>query len=286
MKDIVVKTKEKLKRIKIGRRAAAAAIAALIILGTLGAAYATYIIGEAPEKTPEAKTQNNAPAAREETIAYEPERPEKAPPQRSAMPKALSEEEIKKQQEAEIEEAINSVALPEAFEAEIAKRDGSERILKNAKTMIAAKTLDENQQETLEAYITANEDATAVFALYDYLFDNYFTQKDMEEAIERHSGGENLSDILEDYANADESYKAHNYPEGMLEYLLDKKGATIEQLYAAEIISHRGLMELDTIIGRITEGESMAEICAKLGIINTGCKKASVTVSSAEIMDC
>ena len=142
--------------------------------------------------------------------------------------------------------------------------------------------LNSEQQIKLEALISANADATAVCSLYDFMFDNYFTEDDMDKAIKRYNGGEDLARILDTYASVDESYVAHNYPEGLLEYLIDEKGASIDGLYAAEIISHRGLIELSSVLERLSNNDAMEDICEELGVINTGCIKFSVTIIQAK----
>jgi hypothetical protein len=292
MKNFTNRTKTIHKKRKIGHRTTVITLIALLMLGTIGVVFAANFgegAGGIVEKAAEMFTVSDGDENKEKTIEEEKRKAGKAEKeviQRGGIPEALSGADIKKQVEAEIEEAVNSVVLSEGFETNISERSDSARISHNVKTVIADKSLNESQQERFEAYITANTDITVVCALFDFMFDNFFTEADMDQAIGRFNGGEELNRILDNYANADEGYIAHSYPEGMLEYLLDKKGVSIEELYVAETISHRGLTELNTVIGRLSNNETMADICAELGILNINCRMVAVTVSSSEVTEC
>ena len=292
MKNYISKRRTGFKKRNNGHRTIIIALIALCISGTISFAFASNIgeiAEEVAEKVAEVFSVSNEDETKEKAIENEKRKAEKAEQgviQRSGIPRAVNEADIKKQMDAEIEEAIGRVELPASFEADISNRSDSARILKNVKTIIADKSLNANQQERFEVYITANADVTAVCSLYDYLFDNFFTEADMNSAIERYNDGEGLDRILDTYANTDNGYIAHNYPEGMLEYLLYKKGVSIDELYVAEIISQRGLLELDTIIERLSDNEIMTDICAQLSILNVACRRIAVTISSSEVQEC
>ena len=194
---------------------------------------------------------------------------------------------IKGEKEITLEDAIASTVLSEAFELLLEEHNDFDKITRNVKLIIAERGLDEGQSEVLEGYILSNSkvDVSIICSLYDYFYENFFTEADMEEAILRYNRGESVQSILQSYDKKDDGYIPYNYPDGMIEYLIEKKNMQIDELVTLEILSHRGLVKFDDIVERISNGEKMLNICEEFKVLNKNCEISSVMITTDEVAE-
>lgn len=207
----------------------------------------------------------------------------KSKSEQEGMQKTEQESAYKAEREARIEEAIAQVALPKNFEAQIAQRGNSEQILRNAKVIIAERKLNDKQREKLEGYVLANLDTVFVYSMYDYLYENFFTEYDIETSISRYNSGESMQSILQTYEDVDDGYVPRGYPDGMIEYLVEKRGVQVEELAVLEILAHRGLVDFDSTIDRLSKRERMKKVFDDLKVLNKNCEITSVSLTTEEI---
>ena len=267
-----------------GRRTLTAVLVAVLLLGGTGAAFAASLSNTfdkveeiiEPEKVTDKEIDMNGC---EEAILQDLDNKVFSSP---ANPKVISDAELKAQEKMRIDELINSVVLEDDFELSINNRSNAKDIFHNTKLIIAERELDENQRKKLESYILDDTQSYSMYYLYDFLFENFFTEDDFDNAIELYNSGEGISSLLQKFCEADDDIVPHDYPEGLIEYLVIEKGVGIEELSVAEIISSRGLTEINNLIDRLSAGERMSNICMELGVLNSKCKLTSISISSEE----
>ena len=190
----------------------------------------------------------------------------------------------------ELDEYLEQIDESEFLTEDVIKKVETEakpeKMLKGLKMVAHDKNLTEKQIEKFNRYILDNDDIVAVTALYDVMFEGFFTYDNLDSAIQRFDNGESLDNIIDEFYNLGDDYLPHQYPDGQLEYLIETVGIGINELAISEVLASRGLIEVETVINRLSEHENFSDICDEFGIINTEQLMNSVNIHENEVEEC
>ncbi len=169
---------------------------------------------------------------------------------------------------------------------EATKKINDTKALNRMENLIKDKDLSELQQLKVAKYYVDNTDSLAISALYDYMYEFFFTFNDLDEAIVRYNKGETLDNILNDYYNIENSFTAPNYENGIIEYYRDDLKLTDSQIAVIEILDYRNVISFEDFIERIENSEQFEKICEDVNLINTNAQMNSITLTQNEINSC
>lgn len=158
-------------------------------------------------------------------------------------------------------------------------KDGVEALMKDKKLSVT-------QEKQFQDYISENENAENAIMLYDFMYENFYTFEDLNEATERLKNGETLENIFNDYMQRDSNFTPKDYPPGYVESLIFDQNIGIDDLALAEILAFRNLIDFNEIINRLGHGTQMEDICIELNIINNSMQFKTINVTRTEILAC
>lgn len=197
------------------------------------------------------------------------------------------EADIKEQEalaEQEKEEAAANVMVAEPVKQKL-NADG--RALEAGyRNVMAQKAVPATQQSKLESYIVNYENPEPVLILFDYLYDNFFTFDDLDQALARYGAGEPIEDILQTYIDIQEQIQPRDYPHEEIERLVTTPGLSVEDIMIAEILDAHGSVPFYDIINARIAGEDWETLAARYNLINGSAKVQSITVSTSEVEEC
>ena len=169
---------------------------------------------------------------------------------------------------------------------EATKKINDTKALNRMENLIKDKDLSELQQLKVAKYYVDNTDSLAISALYDYMYEFFFTFNDLDDAMVRYNKGETLDNILNDYYNIENSFTAPNYENGIIEYYRDDLKLTDSQIAVIEILDYRNVISFEDFIERIENSEQFEKICEDVNLINTNAQMNSITLTQNEINSC
>ena len=175
---------------------------------------------------------------------------------------------------------VNELKCDIDFDLKFSGRKDKAIIIGNVKKLVAENDLDENQFDILDGFIRNEDNSETLFCMYSFLFENFFTEYDLNDALARYGKGEGIDSITQDYFEKDDGFVAHSYPEGQIEFLVFEKGVGINELAVAEILDYRGVSDIESLLDDVIKGQSLSEAFVELGVLNYNCKLQSISVSS------
>lgn len=197
------------------------------------------------------------------------------------------EADIKEQEalaEQEKEEAAANVMVAEPVKQKL-NADG--RALEAGyRNVMAQKAVPATQQSKLESYIVNYENPEPVLILFDYLYDNFFTFDDLDQALARYGAGEPIENVLQTYIDIQEQIQPRDYPHEEIERLVTTPGLSVEDIMIAEILDAHGSVPFYDIINARIAGEDWETLAARYNLINGSAKVQSITVSTSEVEEC
>jgi len=199
---------------------------------------------------------------------------------------AMDEDQLEEEMTQKIEEMAKDMEIPNDVSENLKSKKQPDKLEKGYKRIQVEKNLDEDQQETLDNYIIENEDTTTVYALYDFMHENFFTYADLDEALVQYNSGKSIGDILEEYSKKNSGYVPRSFADGTLDTLTKAHNISIDQIDIADVLAYRGIFDFDEIIDRLKGGGSWGNICADFGIIDTSGVMNVLNISDTEINEC
>ena len=207
------------------------------------------------------------------------------------MPQQLAEtekKEAKREWRKQLEQQAARVEVPEALRdgASLVNLDGSleEQRIKGFQRICVDKELTEAEKTILTDFVLAYPQQTeTLYALYDFLYDYFFTKQDLQLAMQRCQNGENVESVLEDYFNIEQSYQPPQVESERVYYYIEERGLSADDSAIAKTLTFRQVSEYETIMGRLSSGETWEQIGIELELLNLSGRMRTLTVTQEEV---
>ena len=192
---------------------------------------------------------------------------------------------LEKEKQEKLEKDAQEVVLPQEISNTLSQKD-AKKLEKGFRRLCADKKLKERQMEILAEGVMRNVEPLPAYALYDYMYENFFTVEDYNNALERIQNGEALETVLGEYAEIENSFVPRDISPEQIEYLLEKVKLNADDIAIADILSFRGVADFDAVCQRRAQNESWTDICADLGVLNDSGALGSISISGEEVKKC
>jgi hypothetical protein len=182
---------------------------------------------------------------------------------------------------------ISKVELGSDLEKAIqaSDKDNKDKNIYRMKELIVFLGIPKEYQDKIKGYISKGYNVIDVFSVYEFLYQEYGTFKDMNTLLDMKRSGKSLEDVFAYFESKNKEFVPKNIDSKYLEKLLYVDKLKPDDIMLADRLSQKGIASFDTLIQGKTTGEQWKDICMENGIINISSQSPHYSVDNAKIKE-